>query len=195
MEKEKEKEKEKGETKGDVKSSSDTISANSGPKQQRQQRPKQGAQGLGNQSAISSTNRQNACGTLPANNKQQPVKTKGNTPNTSQIPKTITLPSLEHTKPPPKKLNLEESAMEIEDEAEHEGIPRDNTHGNNNLDATRQDTNGCESSATRSNMEAHENTTRCNLTTQDTNRCENSATRSNYVDWDQIENLNKERHN
>ena len=62
VEKEKEKEitKEKGETKSDGKSSSDSISAISGPKQQRQQRPKQGAQGLGIQSAISSMNKPNA---------------------------------------------------------------------------------------------------------------------------------------
>ena len=91
---EKEKDKEKGKTKGNGKSSSDATSANSGLKQQRQQRPKQGAQGLGNQSVISSMNRQNARGTLPANNKQHPVKTKGNTPNTIQTPKTRTPPSL-----------------------------------------------------------------------------------------------------
>ena len=64
-------------------------------------------------------NRLNALGTQPANNKQHPVKTKGNTPNTTQTAKTRTLPSLEHTKPPPKKLNLEESAMEIENETEY----------------------------------------------------------------------------
>ena len=73
-EKEKENSKEKGETKRDGKSSSDSTGANSGPKQQRQQRPKQGAQGLGNQSAVSSTNRLNARGTQPANNKQPPVQ-------------------------------------------------------------------------------------------------------------------------
>ena len=155
VEKEKEKEngKEKGKTKSDGKSSSDSTSANSGPKQQRQQRPKQGAQGLGNQSVVSTMNKLNARSTQPANNKQHPVKTKGNTPNTTQTPKTRTPPSLECTKRPPKKLNLEESAMEIENETEYEGIPRDNTNGNNNLDVTRQDTNGCASSATRSNMD------------------------------------------
>ena len=178
-EKEKENSKEKGETKSDGKSNSDSTSANSGPKQQRQQRPKQGAQGLGNQSAASSINRLNALGKQPTNNKQHPVKTKGNTPNTTQTPKTRTPPSLEHTKPPPKKLNLEESAMEIENETEYEGIPRDNINGNNNRDVTRQDTNGCASSATRSNTESDENTTRLNLAKQDVNGCENSTTRSN----------------
>ena len=178
-EKEKENSKEKGETKSDGKSSSDSTSANSGPKQQRQQRPKQGAQGLGNQSAVSSTNRLNACGTQLANNKQHPVKTKGNTPNTTQTPKTRTPPSLERIKLPPKKLNLEESAMEIENETEYEGIPKDNINGNNNLDVNRQDTNGCASSATRSNMESDENTTRCNLAKQDINGCKNPTTRSN----------------
>ena len=178
-EKEKENSKEKGKTKSDGKSSSDSTSANSGPKQQRQQRLKQGAQGLGNQSVVSSTNRLNACGTQPANNKQHLVKTKGNTPNTTQTPKTRTQPSLECTKPPPKKLNLEESPMEIENETEYEGIPRDNINGNNNLDVTRQDTNRNACSATRSNTESDENTTRCTLVKQDVNGCENPTTRSN----------------
>ena len=59
VEKEKEKEisKEKGETKSEGKSSSDSISATSGPRQQRQQRTKQGAQGLGIQSVTSSMNK------------------------------------------------------------------------------------------------------------------------------------------
>ena len=69
--------------------------------------------------------------------------------------------------------------MEIENETEYEGIPRDNTNGNNNLDVTRQDTNGRENSTTRSNMESDENTTRHNPTKQNTNGCENSTTRSN----------------
>ena len=68
--------------------------------------------------------------------------------------------------------------MEIENEIEYEGIPRDNINGNNNLDVTRQDTNGCASSATRSNMESDENTTRHNLAKQDINGCENPTTRS-----------------
>ena len=137
--------KKRAKTKSDGKSSSDSISTTSGPKQQRQQRPKQGAQGLGNQSVVSSMNKPNACGTQPANNKQHPVKTKGNTPNTTQTPKTRTPPSLERTKPPPKKLNLEESAMEIDTETECAGIPRDNENGNDNLDVTRQDTKECAS--------------------------------------------------
>ena len=124
-------------------------------------------------------NKPNACGTQPANNKQHPAKTKGNTPNTMQTPKTRTLPSLECTKPPPKMLNLEESAMEIENETECVGIPRDNENGNNNLDVTRQDTKECASSVTRSNTESDENTTRCNLAKQDVNGCENPTTRSN----------------
>ena len=173
-EKKRENSKEKGETKSDGKSSSDSISANSGPKQQRQQRPKQGAQGLGNQSAASSMNKPNARRTQPANTKQHPAKTKGNTPNTMQTPKTRTLPSLECTKPPPKKLNLEESAMEIENETECAGIPRDNENGNKNLDVTRQDSNECASLVTRSNTELDENTTRCNLAKQDVNGCEKS---------------------
>ena len=171
--------KKKGETISDGKSSSDSISANSGPKQQRKQRPKQGAQGLGIQSAASSMNKPNACGMQPANNKQHPAKTKGNTPNTMQTPKTRTPPSLEHTKPPPKKLNLEESAMEIENETECAGIPRDNENGNNNLDVTRQDTNECVNLVTRSNTESDENTTRHNLAKQDVNVCKNPTTRSN----------------
>ena len=127
VEKEKEKEitTEKGETKSDGKSSSDSISATSGPKQQSQQRPRQGAQGLGIQSAISSMNKPNARGMQPVNNKQPPGKTKGNTPNTMQTPKTRTSPSLERTKPPPKKLNLEERAMEIDTETHCADIPRD----------------------------------------------------------------------
>ena len=123
-------------------------------------------------------NKPNAHGTQPANNKQHPAKTKGNTPNTMQTPKTRTLPSLEHTKPPPKKLNLEESAMEIDTETECAGIPRDNKNGNDNLDVTRLDTKECASSAIRSNIESDENTTRRNLAKQDVNGCENT-TRSN----------------
>ena len=162
VEKEKEKEitKEKGETKSDGKSSSDSISATSGPKQQRQQRPKQGAQGLGIQSAISSMNKPNARGTQPVNNKQPPAKTKGNTPNTTQTPKTRTPPSLEHTKPPSKKLNLEERAMETDTETQCADIPRDNEIGKDNLNVTRQDIKECASTAIRSNIESDENTTR-----------------------------------
>ena len=180
VEKEKEKEitKEKGKTKSDGKSSSDSISATSGPKQQRQQRPKQGAQGLGIQSAISSMNKLNAHGTYPVNNKQPPAKTKGNTPNTTQTPKTRTPPSLEHTKPPPKKLNLEERAMEIDTGTQCAGILRDNEVGKDNLNVTRQDTNECASTAIRSNIESDENTTRCNLAKQDVNEGKNT-TRSN----------------
>ena len=107
------------------------------------------------------------------------MKTKGNIPNTTQTPKTRTPPSLECTKPPPKKLNLEESTMEIENETKYEGIPRDNINDNNNLDVTRQDTNGCASLVTRNNTESDENTTRCNLAKQDINGCENPTTSSN----------------
>ena len=96
------------------------------------------------------------------------MKTKGNTPNNTQTPKTRTPPSLEHSNPPPKKLNLEERAMEIEDETEYEGILRDNTNSSNSLDVTRQDTIGCTNSTTRSNMESDENTTRRNLAKQNT---------------------------
>ena len=165
VEKEKEKEisKEKGETKSEGKSSSDSISATSGPRQQRQQRPKQGAQGLGIQSATSSMNKPNARGTQPVNNKQPPAKTKGNTPNTTQTPKTRTPPSLECTKPPSKKLNLEERAMETDTETQCADIPRDNEIGKDNLNATRQDTKECASTAIRSNIESDENTTRRNL--------------------------------
>ena len=170
---EKEKEKEKCEVKGDGKSSSDTNSANSGPKQQRQQRPKPGTQGLSNQSATSSTNRQQPTHRLLPPNNKQAVRTKGNTLNTSQTPKTRTPPSLECTKPPRKKLNLKESAMEVEDEAEQEDIPGSNTHGDNIMDATRHDISGCESAATRSNLEIQENTTRRNPTVIKTNTSSN----------------------
>ena len=172
VEKEKEMEitKEKGETKSDGKSISDSISATSGPKQQR---PRQGAQGLGIQSVISSINKPNGF-----MRKQAPAKTKGNTPNTMQTPKTRTPPSLERTKPPSKKLNLEERAMETDTETQCADIPRDNEIGKDNLNVTRHDTKECASTAIRSNIELDENTTRRNLAKQDLNEGENT-TRSN----------------
>ena len=108
--------------------------------------------------------------------KQQatPVKTKGNTPSTTQTPKARTPPSLECTKPPPKKLNLEESAMETGDETECISIPRDNERDNNNLDTTRKNTKECARSTTRRTTESCENITRRNLVNQEVN-----TTRSN----------------
>ena len=84
VEKNKEKEKEKGDGKSEGKSSADKPSANSGL---RQQRPKQGAQGPGNQSTVSSSGTQCARGGLPPTNiKQQSSKTKGNTPSSTLTP-------------------------------------------------------------------------------------------------------------
>ena len=69
---------------------------------------------------------------------QQIIKSKlVNTPNTTQTPKTQTPRSLEHTNLPHKKLNMEDSAMEIENDTNQVGIPRGNTGGTNTSDVTR----------------------------------------------------------
>ena len=85
VDKEKEKEKERSEGK----SSADKPSATSA----KQHRPKQSAQGPGNQSTGCSSGKPGARGGQPTHLKKETGKSKGNTPNPTQTPKACTPPA------------------------------------------------------------------------------------------------------
>ena len=114
----------------------DRVSANSGPQPTQ---PKASAQVPSMSSAPISSSKPTPHGPLAT--KQHPSSSKGKTPSNCQQVKSRTPPSLEKTDKPQKRLNLDNSNMEVDPQTENPSLTQDSssiTCSNEDRDTTRQ---------------------------------------------------------